>query len=169
MSLLPSRTSLFDDLFHDMASGFYIRPLHGDPVPGQIKLDLRESGDDYLLQAELPGVAKEDIHVDVHGKKMTVDGKVYGEGAWITLNGTKGVVYEGELKMIDATENELPRANAVFAASRCAVASSFACSACDFSALSSDSIADLPCARSSLASAFCDSRDLARTGSILAR
>ncbi len=29
MSLLPSRTSLFDDLFRDMASGFYIRPLHG--------------------------------------------------------------------------------------------------------------------------------------------
>lgn len=55
MSLLPSRTSLFDDLFHDMASGFYIRPLHGDPLPSQIKLDLRESGDDYLLQAELPG------------------------------------------------------------------------------------------------------------------
>ena len=54
MSLLPSRTSLFDDLFHDMASGFYIRPLHGDPLPSQIKLDLRESDGGYLLQAELP-------------------------------------------------------------------------------------------------------------------
>ena len=38
MSLLPSRTSLFDDLFRDMASGFYIRPLHGDPLPSQIRL-----------------------------------------------------------------------------------------------------------------------------------
>ena len=60
MSLLPSRTSLFDDLFHDMASGFYIRPCTGTRCPS--KLDLRESRDDYLLQAELPGVAKEDIH-----------------------------------------------------------------------------------------------------------
>lgn len=68
MSFLPGRTSLFDDLFHDMASGFYIRPLHGDPLPSQIKLDLKESDGGYLLQAELPGVAKEDIHVDVHGK-----------------------------------------------------------------------------------------------------
>ena len=76
MSLLPSRTSLFDDLFHDMASGFYIRPLHGDPLPSQIKLDLRESGDDYLLQAELPGVAKEDIHVDVHGKLVTLKAEI---------------------------------------------------------------------------------------------
>ena len=43
MSLLPSRTSLFDDLFHDMASGFYIRPARG-PLPSQIKLDVRERG-----------------------------------------------------------------------------------------------------------------------------
>lgn len=76
MSLLPSRTSLFDDLFHDMASGFYIRPLHGDPLPSQIKLELKESDDGYLLQAELPGVAKEDIHVDVHGKLVTLKAEI---------------------------------------------------------------------------------------------
>ncbi len=46
-----------------------------------------------------------EIHVDVHGKCMSVAGKTYSEGAFVTLNGTKGVVYEGELKMIDATEN----------------------------------------------------------------
>ncbi|MFQ2567234.1 Hsp20/alpha crystallin family protein [Aeromonas caviae] len=76
MSLLPSRTSLFDDLFHDMASGFYIRPLHGDPLPSQIKLDLKESDGGYLLQAELPGVAKEDIHVEVHGKLVTLKAEI---------------------------------------------------------------------------------------------
>ncbi|MDX7697318.1 Hsp20/alpha crystallin family protein [Aeromonas dhakensis] len=76
MSLLPGRTSLFDDLFHDMASGFYIRPLHGDPLPSQIKLDLKESDGGYLLQAELPGVAKEDIHVDVHGKLVTLKAEI---------------------------------------------------------------------------------------------
>ncbi|MGN5055233.1 hypothetical protein ACTG2D_13440 [Aeromonas veronii] len=58
MSLLPSRTSLFDDLFRDMASGFYIRPLHGDPLPSQIRLDLKESDGNYVLQAELPGLPK---------------------------------------------------------------------------------------------------------------
>ncbi|MFM5713481.1 Hsp20/alpha crystallin family protein [Aeromonas allosaccharophila] len=76
MSLLPSRTSLFDDLFRDMASGFYIRPLHGDPLPSQIRLDLKESDDNYLLQAELPGVAKEDIHVDIHGKQVTLKAEI---------------------------------------------------------------------------------------------
>ena len=76
MSLLPSRTSLFDDLFHDMASGFYIRPLHGDPLPSRITLDLRESDGGYLLQAELPGVAKEDIQIDVHGKLVTLKAEI---------------------------------------------------------------------------------------------
>jgi pyruvate,orthophosphate dikinase len=46
-----------------------------------------------------------EIHVDVHAKTMSVGGKTYAEGAWVTLNGTKGVVYEGSVKMIDATEN----------------------------------------------------------------
>jgi len=46
-----------------------------------------------------------DIHVTATGKKMTVRGVSYNEGDWITLNGTRGVVYEGKLPMIDASEN----------------------------------------------------------------
>ncbi len=46
-----------------------------------------------------------ELHVDVHGKKMTVAGKTYSEGDWITLNGTKGAIYEGDLPMVDASEN----------------------------------------------------------------
>ncbi|MFQ6092537.1 MAG: pyruvate, phosphate dikinase [bacterium] len=33
-------------------------------------------------------------------KTMTVDGQVFKEGDWITLNGTKGVVYAGQLPLI---------------------------------------------------------------------
>ncbi len=48
------------------------------------------------------------LHVD-HGKKeIEADGKTLKEGDWITLNGTKGNVYEGKLPMMDASsENEL--------------------------------------------------------------
>ena len=46
-----------------------------------------------------------EIHVDVAGKRMSVGGKTYTEGAWVTLNGTRGIVYEGALNMIDASEN----------------------------------------------------------------
>jgi pyruvate, orthophosphate dikinase len=44
------------------------------------------------------------IHVE-HGKKeMLIDGKAFKEGDWVTLNGTKGNVYAGDLAMMDASE-----------------------------------------------------------------
>jgi pyruvate,orthophosphate dikinase len=48
------------------------------------------------------------LRIDYSKKTMTVADKVYQEGDWFTLNGTKGNVYEGRLKMIDAaSENKL--------------------------------------------------------------
>jgi len=46
-----------------------------------------------------------EVHVDVRGKKMTVGKKVIKEGEFLTLNGTRGIVYAGKVNMIDATEN----------------------------------------------------------------
>ncbi|MFH0738442.1 MAG: pyruvate, phosphate dikinase [Candidatus Omnitrophota bacterium] len=47
------------------------------------------------------------LHVDSAKKEMHVDGKILKEGDWITLNGTKGNVYEGQFTMIDASEENL--------------------------------------------------------------
>ncbi len=48
------------------------------------------------------------LSVDSINKTLTVEGKILKEGDWITLNGTKGNVYVGQLPMIDASqENEL--------------------------------------------------------------
>jgi len=47
------------------------------------------------------------IHVDVENKLMHVDGKTLKEGDWITLNGTKGTVYEGRLSMMDVSEENM--------------------------------------------------------------
>jgi pyruvate,orthophosphate dikinase len=44
------------------------------------------------------------LHVDFAKKELHVDGKILKEGDWITLNGSKGNVYEGKLPMMDATE-----------------------------------------------------------------
>jgi pyruvate,orthophosphate dikinase len=44
------------------------------------------------------------LHVDVENKTVRVEDKVLKEGDWITLNGTKGNVYEGKLPMMDAFE-----------------------------------------------------------------
>jgi pyruvate,orthophosphate dikinase len=44
------------------------------------------------------------IHVDLANKTLAVDGKTLKEGDWVTLNGTKGNVYAGQLPMMDASE-----------------------------------------------------------------
>jgi pyruvate,orthophosphate dikinase len=42
------------------------------------------------------------IHIE--NRELHIDGKTLKEGDWITLNGTKGNVYEGQLAMMDASE-----------------------------------------------------------------
>lgn len=78
MSSLMTRGSLFDDFFRDIAPGFYVRPLHGDPLPApsQIKIDVKESDKAFTVQAEVPGVAKEDIHVSIDGSVVTLRAEV---------------------------------------------------------------------------------------------
>ncbi len=46
-----------------------------------------------------------DVEVELAKKIMIIGGKEYKEGDFITLNGTKGNVYEGSLTMVDATNN----------------------------------------------------------------
>jgi pyruvate,orthophosphate dikinase len=45
------------------------------------------------------------LEVDAAGRRLDVAGRVLTEGAWLTLNGTRGLVYEGSLPMVDSTEN----------------------------------------------------------------
>jgi pyruvate,orthophosphate dikinase len=40
-----------------------------------------------------------DIQINLKNKSMNVNGKTLKEGDWITLNGTKGTFYEGQLKL----------------------------------------------------------------------
>ncbi|WP_066708527.1 Hsp20/alpha crystallin family protein [Curvibacter delicatus] len=83
MSSLITRGSLFDDFFRDVAPGFYVKPLHGDPLPspGQIKIDVKENGNSYTVSAEIPGVRKEDIHVTIEGGMVMVRAEVKQEDA----------------------------------------------------------------------------------------
>jgi HSP20 family protein len=78
MNHLIARSGLFDDFFKDVAPGFYVRPLHGDglPSPSQIKIDVKETPSAYTVVAEVPGVAREDIHVTVEGSVVTLRAEV---------------------------------------------------------------------------------------------
>ncbi len=43
-----------------------------------------------------------DLHIDLSAKQINVNGRVIKEGDWITLDGTKGRVYEGRLNLLPA-------------------------------------------------------------------
>jgi pyruvate, orthophosphate dikinase len=47
------------------------------------------------------------IEVDYGKKELHIAGKILREGDWLTLNGTKGAVYEGKLPMLDASEENV--------------------------------------------------------------
>ena len=72
------RRSFFDDFFNDVAPGFFIKPLHGDGLPqaSQIRIDVKEDKDAYSVEAEVPGVAKEDIQVSIDGSVVTLSAEI---------------------------------------------------------------------------------------------
>lgn len=78
MSSLISRGGLFDDFFRDVSPGFYIKPLHGEPLPSpeRIKVDVKENGENYTVQAEIPGVNKEDIDISIESNMVTVRAEI---------------------------------------------------------------------------------------------
>ncbi len=47
------------------------------------------------------------LRVDYETKILTVDCKAFKEGDWLTLNGTKGNVYEGQLPMMKSAEENI--------------------------------------------------------------
>lgn len=78
MNALIGRGGLLDEFFKDVNPGFYIRPLHGDPLPSpsQIKVDVKENEAAYTVHAEVPGVAKEDIQVAIDGNVVSLRAEV---------------------------------------------------------------------------------------------
>lgn len=72
------RSRLFDDFFSDIAPGFFVRPLHGEPLPraADIRIDVKENDSAYTVLAEMPGVAKDEINVSVDGGVVTLRAEV---------------------------------------------------------------------------------------------
>lgn len=65
------------DFFEDShGPGFFVRPLHGDALKPDFKVDIKELKDAYQIQAELPGVKKEDIHVTVDSGILTISAEM---------------------------------------------------------------------------------------------
>lgn len=67
---------LFDELFRDVNPGYFIKPLHGDALPTQIKVDIKENPSEFIVQAEIPGAGKENIHVNIDGNVVSIRAQI---------------------------------------------------------------------------------------------
>jgi HSP20 family protein len=75
---------LFDDFLRDfpgLTPGYLVKPLQGDalPSPGQIRIDVKENDAAYTVQAELPGVPKNEINVSIDSNVVTLRAEVKPE------------------------------------------------------------------------------------------
>lgn len=75
MSLIPYRrnsgsVSNFFDPFRVMAD--MEREFFGARQGGSFNTDIRETDTEYVLEADLPGFNKEDIHVDINQDTLTI-------------------------------------------------------------------------------------------------
>ena len=69
-----------DDAFDDLFRGFFMRPVRFEGQQEvQIKVDVSEDEKAYTVNAEIPGVKKEDIHVTIDGGQVAISAEVKNE------------------------------------------------------------------------------------------
>jgi HSP20 family protein len=68
-SLFATEPFLFDDAFRDFMQRFRWEPT---PETPQIPMEIVEMDDAYIVTAGIPGVKKEDIHVDINGRQVMI-------------------------------------------------------------------------------------------------
>ncbi len=73
------RNEPFDDLISNLFQGFLVRPVGANPQPAAARpfsVEVSEEDKAYVLHAELPGVARDDIHVSIDGNEVTISAEV---------------------------------------------------------------------------------------------
>ena len=62
------------DPFEDLFRGFFVRPVDfgGNGEAPQMRVDVKENPEGYVVHAELPGVDKDDIHVHIDGPVLSI-------------------------------------------------------------------------------------------------
>lgn len=71
-----SRYEPFDDFF----KGFFVRPMaFPSETSFDIKIDVKEGEKEFLVEAEIPGVKKEDIFIEVDGDTVSLRAEVKSE------------------------------------------------------------------------------------------
>jgi HSP20 family protein len=82
VSRFDPRADAFGDLVDDLFKGFLVRPMYSEgrgEQAGKVRVDVSERDGAYLVQAELPGVKKEDIQLTIDGAQVTLTAEIKRE------------------------------------------------------------------------------------------
>ncbi len=72
-----TRYNPFDETFDDLFKGFFVRPMaFENQAQVQIKVDVREDDNAYVVHADIPGVKKEEINVTIDGNQVAISAEV---------------------------------------------------------------------------------------------
>jgi len=71
---------MLDDVFGDLMKGFWVKPV-ALPGDGELKMrvDVNEDDKAYSIRADIPGVKKEDIQIDIDGGQVSIRAEVKHE------------------------------------------------------------------------------------------
>ena len=102
----PFADSGLDELFRGC-----FRPVRVDKVPATIRMDVVERDNAYVVNAEIPGVAKDDIQVSIEGNQVTIGADVKREpevkdgGRVLRSERYRGSVYRGFTLPVEIDES----------------------------------------------------------------
>ena len=71
-----TRFEPIDQMLPDFFRRFALPMRLADDTPGEIRIDVTEKDKDYEIRAEMPGVKKEDIRVQVEGNFVSISAEV---------------------------------------------------------------------------------------------
>jgi HSP20 family protein len=77
-----ARLSVYDpfaEVFPQLFRGFAAPTRERQAQPLEVRVDVKENANAYTVHAEMPGVAKEDIHVEIDGNRVSISGEVRRE------------------------------------------------------------------------------------------
>jgi HSP20 family protein len=76
-----TRYSPLDDLFTELTQGFFVKPILTAGGNGELrmKVDVKEDDNAFNVRADIPGVKKEDISVDVNGNQVSLRAEIKQE------------------------------------------------------------------------------------------
>ena len=74
-----TRLSVYDpfaEVFPELFRGVVAPTRERQSQSLQLKVDVREGPDDYTVHAEMPGIAKQDIQIEVDGNRVSISGEI---------------------------------------------------------------------------------------------